>query len=87
MDKTLRNKVCDGQSVWHLFQSQDLWSRHTIAEQPDNTDSGKLFTSLMGANQISINCPSQLERYQFNVHHNFSNLYKWVTGLMGISQM
>ena len=26
MDKTLRNKVCDGQSVL----SQDLWPRHNV---------------------------------------------------------
>ncbi len=30
MDKTCRNKVCDGQYVQHLFLSQDLWPRHNV---------------------------------------------------------
>ncbi len=78
MDKTCRNKVCDGQSVKHLFLSQDSWHRHHVAEKQAHTNSLKWVTSLMRTNHLSNNCPSQQERGQFNVHHNlhhnFSNL-------------
>ena len=80
MDKTLKNKVCDGQTVWHLFLSQDLWSRHYVAEQQVDTDSWKLFTSLMGANHISNNCPSQqeIDKFKGNMSSNFRTSFFYI---------
>ncbi len=39
--QTLENVVCDGQSVQHLFLSHDLWPRHNVAGQQEDTNSWK----------------------------------------------